>query len=224
MNLDWILGLVVFLIFTAWALGFYFTIYDTGPLGGLEAAAESVKDDVVAFLTAEVHQIPVRFNSSSSQTDAVLSATHTWPLGKNSTQLLSGSSSLPCRFSGDTIYWQADLSAGENWFTIKYANLDTPLNCNGTFDISSPNNTKPWSAEKTSMFLQEKLDNMTATEYSSFKSSLEINRNFRLDMDINGTESSYGPAAPQHSNVHVKETAGTIYENEKTIELRVLVW
>jgi hypothetical protein len=224
MNLDWILGLVVFLTFTAWALGFYFSIYNTGPPDGLDAAATSIKNDVVAFLTAEVHQMPVRFNSSSSQSGAVLYAVYSWPFGKNSAKVLSGSTSLPCRFSGDTIYWQADLSPGFNYFTIKYADMDASLNCNSTFDISSANQTKPWSAEKKTMFLQEKIDNMTATPYSGFRASLDINRNFRLEMDINGTTTVYGPSAPQHSDVFVKETAGTIYENDKTIELRIMVW
>lgn len=224
MNVDWILGFIIFIIFTTWAIGFYFSIYTAGVMNELKVSALHIKDDILSFLTSNMYEIPVRYNSTLSETNAVLYIYYSWPFGKNSTKVLHNSSSLPCMFIGNTLYWQTDISPGMNYFRIEFVEEDTDLNCNSTFDISTANKTIPWSLETKEVFLQEKIDNMTSMNYSKFKSLLGINRNFRIEMQINGNETVYGLRLPPASNVFVNTASGIIYETGKSINLKIMVW
>lgn len=224
MDLDWAIAILVFLVFVTWGFSFYFSLFQEGSSQVLSTAADTVRDDILDYLRVETYKIPVRFESGSSYANAVLKFNYDWPFGKNTTRVYSGASSLDCQFSGDILYWETNLSAGDNYFHIKLANLSETLNCDSSFNTSGSNETTPWVMEEGKRFSQSRIDKMTNTSYGRFRKRLGIKRNFRIELNQTGNLTTYGPALPKASPVESRESSGRMWPGDEEIDFTVMVW
>jgi hypothetical protein len=230
MNLDWIVAIFIFLFFTAWSFSYYFMLFPTKNPMNLESAAETVEGRIIDYLSVDCKEIPVRFNSSGAVADVVLYFNYTWPYNKNATKVVTDKtsmSSLDCRYVGDTLYWKTDLSDGFNYFWIVMLDIaDTPLNCNGTFNVSDAIQTIPWVEEADTMLVMDRINEMTNTSYNQFKSTLSINRNFRIEMNISGTVIEYGSNKPKISDIYLREKSENVYTDTgvKKADIKIFVW
>lgn len=225
MDVDWIVGIFVFMVFTGWAFSYYVAIFqESGSQFGVvaEAGQMSVMDSV----SANVYEAPVRYYSDGPVADGVLKAKSVWYSGeKNSTMVFSGDALLPCRIDGDDLYWQADLADGYNYFTIATADVNTTMNCTATFAITQSNLTTPWAFEKRRMVSLTRINGMANTGYDGFRSSLGMNQNFRFSMESAGGEIAYGKSIPSGPvNVNSKKTEWKIYETQEKANITVAVW
>lgn len=229
MNVDWIITIVFFLIFVAWAFTFYASLF-TEKAAPLEEAVDTVNDKMLNFLMLDVYKVPIKFNSSNETNNSVLFFNFTWPDGtKNSTRIFQDSSSLPCQIIDNvydgTIYWEANLTnLTFNYFSMQFSNKTSNLSCSYSFSKGNETQAMPWVMEKKRLVSQDKINEMTNSSYGNFKNSLSISRDFRIELNISGTETNYGLTEPLIRNVYVKETGSKIEETGENVTIRVLVW
>jgi hypothetical protein len=225
MDADWVVGMLVFIVFTGWALSYYFAFFQAD-VSDFETAAEAGQSKVMDFVSVPVYEIPVRYYSNGPVTDGVLKAKSIWYSGeKNSTIVFSAGSPLPCRIDGDDLYWQADLSDGYNNFTIATADANSTANCTGAFGISSSNQTEPWVAEEGRMISLARISEMAGMEYDEFRSSLGMNQNFMFTIKSAGLETEYGKSIPSGPvDVNLKTTEWRIYETREKANVTIAVW
>jgi hypothetical protein len=224
MRLDWIVAITLFLFFVSWSF-IYYTEFFTEKSEPLTNVATMVSDKIVGFLQTDVYRVPVRFNSSNTTINSVLYLDFIWPDGtKNSTRMFSGDDQLLCNISDNTMYWLSNLTQGENYFLMKFAESNTTMNCNASISTQHISKTVPWVQEKKTLISQLKIDEMLNTDYNSFRDSLDINQNFRVELEINESTTTYGLNPPLLSDIRVEETNSMIWENNQKIKIRVLVW
>jgi len=225
MNIDWIVTIALFLVFVAWSFTFYASLF-TEKGTPLQEEIDTVNDKIMDFLKIDVYNVPIRYNSTNETENAVLYLNFTWPSGtKNSTRILQDSTSLSCQFIGDTVYWQADLiNTTFNYFSMQFSNKTASLNCTSSFSIQDELKTISWAMEKKKLVSQGKIDEMTALSYTDFKNNLSISRDFRVEINISGTETNYGKTLPLVRDIYVKETESELEETGDNLNVRVLVW
>ncbi len=227
MRIDWVLAFGVFLVFSLWAFAYYTSFYPRAfGMEDLKEAANSISNAVIDYLEISVYDVPVRFNSSSQASDAVLYLDYTWNSGiKNSTRILLGSQDLPCMLSGSRVYWQSDLAQGYNYFTMRFNNYNTTLNCNSSFSTANATRAFPWTEERKTMVALGKINQMRAMNFTGFKNEIGANRDFRVIIQYpGGAETWYGMNPPNATNVYVKNMWSTIEDTGERIKLSVLVW
>jgi len=225
MDIDWVVGIFVFLVFTCWAFSYYFALFQENA-DQFETAADIGQNKLMDFISADVYEMPVKYYSYGSVSGGILKAKSVWYSGgKNSTMVFSGDSPLPCRIDGDDLYWQADLSDGFNYFNIMTADINTTLNCTATFAISSFNLTIPWALEEKSMVSLTRINGMINTSYSELRGSLGMNQNFRFVLERPGGQTNYGNSLPLGPvNIRSKKTEWKIYETGEEANITVFVW
>jgi hypothetical protein len=225
MDIDWVISVFVFIVFISWALSYYFAIFQENA-SQFETAAEAGQKNIMDFVSTDAYEAPVRYYSNGPVTNGVLKAKSVWYSGeKNSTMVFAGGSPLPCRIDGDDLYWQADLSAGYNYFTITTADVNTTMNCTASFAISSFNLTVPGVLEKKTMISLTKINGMANMSYAESKVLLGANQNFRLKLETAGGETVYGKSIPSGPvNVNSKKTEWKIYETHENANITVAVW
>lgn len=224
MQIDWIIAITVFLVFTAWAFSYYSTLFPkiSEPL---ESAVFLIQDKLLDWLEIDVYKVPIRFSSTNSTTSSVLYFDFLWPTGtKNSTTILKDSTQLLCEISDNRIYWQDDLDEGVNYFSMEFANVSTTLNCTANLNKSIVNQTTPWAEEKKQLISQSKINEMQATSYDDFKDSLGITMDFRIEIETNTSTTSYGKTIPSDRNVWVVVTSNKIWESGKIANVSIAVW
>lgn len=223
MDIDWIVAIVVFLVFVGWAFSYYFTLFPENR-DALKPVVEIDRDKIMDFLQTDVYTLPVKLNSSTVD-NAVLKASGFWYHGtKNSTKVFQGSVSLPCMIIGDDLYWVANLSSGWNYFGIEFSGVETNLNCNSTFSLVNVTQTVPWTIERKEMISLSKINNMTNTSYEKFKKNLGIEEDFSLSLKWDGSEVNYGRKIPEVRNVYAKKYESLMWENSKPINISMRVW
>jgi hypothetical protein len=219
MNVDWAVAVSVFLVFVGIGFAYYWGFFEDRP-DSIGISLDDANRKVLDFLTVDSWKVPVRYNSSSAGI-VVMYFDFQWPEGtKNSARILDSGLPLSCMFQGDRLYFQADVQNGNNDFEVTFANISSPMLCNSALDTSGSYPAVPWVSEKTRLVSQSRIDQMLGTDYSQFRQSLEILRNFRVEA---GT-SSYGPSAPSYTNTYVKETRSLIQETGQPVTVRVMVW
>lgn len=225
MDVDWVVGIMVFLIFVGWAFSYYFAIFQQGE-NQFEIAAATETEKVMNFIAIDVYEIPVKYNSGSAVSDAVLKAKSIWYHGgKNATRVFAGDEASPCRIDGDDLYWQADLAGGFNYFTIETADANTTMNCTGSFPISSFNLSVPWAFEKEGMLSLTKIYEMANMSYDDFRTSAGINHNLKIKIEKPSGEISYGRSAPGGpANAYSKVHQRKIFETSEWANVTVTVW
>jgi hypothetical protein len=225
MDVDWIVGIMLFLIFIGWAFTYYFAMFQQSEnQSELAAAVETEK--LMNFIAVDVYEAPVRYNADAAVTDAVLKAKSVWYHGEpNATRVFSGGEALPCRLDGDDLYWQADIADGYNYFTIKTAAVNTTVNCTASFPITSSNLTVPWAFEKEKMLSLAKIYEMANMSYDAFKNSAGINQDFKISIEKASGGLNYGRSAPAGPvNVHSKKYQKQIFETSEAANVTVAIW
>jgi len=225
MDIDWIVGIFLFLVFVGWGLSYYFAMF-SGNEVQFEQTAELERQKIMSFVAVDVYEAPVKYNSSASVSNAVLKAKSVWYSGeKNSTRVLSNENALPCRLDGDDLYWQANLAQGFNVFRIRTASVNTTANCTGTFTITSSNLTVPWALERKEMASLTKIYEMTNTTYDGFRDAIGTNMNFRFVLEAPSGDINYGKAIPSGAvNVYSKKTVMKMFETSESVNITVAVW
>lgn len=222
-SVDWAIGIGVFLIFVAISFSYYSAAFPPGD-GMLEDVSGYVVDQILDEIKVDVYDVPIRFNSPGSATDQVFFFNYTWPYGKNTTKIYSGSTSLPCYISGDVVYWKADVSAGYNYFKMRYSNQSVAMRCTSSLTLTQLNKTAPWAEEHQRMFSQTQIDTMTGTGYGAFSDSLDLNMDFRIYINESGTVTQYGKTPPNATSVRVMRRWGVMEDTGNDVEVRLLVW
>ena len=224
MQVDWIIAIGVFFVFLSTGFQYYFNFFQIGAQP-TEKVVGDISDRITGFLKADVYDIPVIVDSQEARSD-VLYLSYTWPSAgaKNSTRILKAGARLDCNLTGDSIYWQADLAVGSNNFTMRVIDADSGVNCTDAFSIENANKTIPWAGVKSRMISQSRVDEMMATEYPAFKSSLGINRDFRAYVNVSGNATAYGLNTPNATNFYEKETRWALAETGGEVIIRVLAW
>ncbi len=225
MDIDWIVGISLFMVFAAFGFSYYFALV-SGNGANFEVAAETQRENIIAFVSVGVYEAPVKYNSSASLSDAVLKAKAFLYSGeRNSTRVLSNETALPCRLDGDDVYWQADLAQGFNVFRIRTADVNSTLNCTGTFAITSSELAVPWAFEKKAMASLTKIYELANTSYEQFREALGINMHFRLVLQAASGNVSYGRTPPSGAvNVYSKTTETRLFETSENANITVAVW
>ncbi|MCX6814267.1 MAG: hypothetical protein NTY20_01260 [Candidatus Aenigmarchaeota archaeon] len=222
MNVDWAVAVSVFLIFVGIGMAYYWGLFETNsnPVG---TSLDIVNKKILDFLIIDSWKVPVRYNSSGSGL-AVLYLDFSWPEGtKNSTRILDSGLPLSCMFQGDRLYFQANVQEGDNDFLMTFSNTSSPLACNSALETANSNASLPLASERSISVSQSNIDYMLATDYSQFRQSLGITRNFRVEID-SGIVSFLGPQPPAFTNTYVKESRYLIQETGQPVTVRVMVW
>ncbi len=222
MNVDWVVAIGVFIAFVSWSFVYYFGIFADVP--SVAADLDSINERLVGFLTESVWSLPVVYDSSTEGT-RILYLDNAWPNGtKESVIVMSGEETLPCMFSDDRLYWEADLVAGENEFNVLYADLEVPLRCDDTLETSDANQTIPMVAETREMVSESRMLDMVSMSPVHFALLLGINRDFRVEWEMDGGSYEYGYDIPRDINVYVKETVKDVMEGSGPVSMRVISW
>ena len=225
MDIDWVVAIGVFLVFTAWAFVYYGQLFK----GGEESVAEAlelVSDKVVDNLSVNVHFIPLKVNiSNGSLSNKVLTFEYRWPFGRNSTKILRDGISQSCNITGNNIYWQSNLAAFANYFKMKYSEQEANLSCTGGFTVVNESPVIPFAVEEGKQVSRARISQMNATNYSVFKASLGINRDFNITItNVSATVVSYGLPPPRGRDVFSKRVFSRIEETEENVTIRFLTW
>jgi hypothetical protein len=224
-NIDGVVGLMVFLVFVAWSFVYFMNVFSTDSLQSLDDVADSVSSKVAGYLTVDSYEMPVKHVSAGNASDAVLYLDYAWPSegAKNSTRVYHAGSALPCNLTGDRLYWTSDVVSGGNHFTVRFSDSNGTANCTGGGLGGPLNKTIPMSAVKSRKLSNGRVSSMASMDYGSFRSALGIGDDFRVILNVSGTETIFGLSPPNASDVHVKSTRHATLDGAPA-EIRVLVW
>lgn len=222
MNIDWVVAVGIFIGFVAWSFTYYMGMFNDIP--SVSAELEGINNKIMDFLTVSVYTLPVSYESGSEGT-GILYIDNAWPGGtKESVMVTSDGESLPCMFSGERLYWETGLSAGENEFEVLYADLDVGMRCDSSLETSGANQTIPGVAEESSMVSESLFIEMGMMSYPHFSLMLGIDRDFRVEWESGGSSYAYGESTPRNINVFVKESVSPVMEDSEPAKIRVLSW
>ncbi len=220
MNVDWAVAIGIFVVFVGWSI-----VYYTGFFAGeadISQGMDSLAERVVESLEVAEYSMPVRHDSPGTG-QGILYAELLLPgVEEGQLKVLDGGEELECMLSGDRLYWEADLEAGENGFDIVYSDLDID-GCDGSFGTSGANQTYPLSAVRSMKISGARLLEMQSTPYQDFRESLGIGNDIRLEWS-GAVQGSYGPEAPGNRDVFVRETSRPLLELAGTVDMRILAW
>jgi hypothetical protein len=224
-NIDWVVAMGVFLVFTVWAFAFYSQVFSAEG-ESVSEALDLISDKIVENLTVRVHYVPVIANVSNiSLSSKVLYFEYRWPFGKNTTKILKDGVSQTCNITGNRIYWQSSLAAFRNYFTMKYSEQEANLSCTGGFSVVNETQVIPFAAEEGEEISRARINSMGETSYSVFKSNLGISRDFNVTIEnSSATLLSYGLPPPRATDVFSKAVRRQLEETGENITLRFLVW
>ncbi|MFH1236964.1 MAG: hypothetical protein V1648_00990 [Candidatus Aenigmatarchaeota archaeon] len=224
MDFDWIIGVFVFMVFIGWSFSYYFAMFQVQG-SSFELAADSGQQKVMDFLAVDVYEAPVKYYSSGTVADGVLKAKSLWYAGERNSTIVFGGGSLPCRLDGNDVYWQANVGAGYNYYTIMFADVNTTLNCTGTFATTGANLTSPWALEKREMISTAKISEMEGMSYSSFRNGISLRHNFMITIEKTSGNVEYGKAIPSGPvNVNSRKTERKVFETGELANITIAVW
>ena len=220
MNVDWAVAIGVFVVFVGWSLVYYTGFFAQGT--DISQGLDSLAERVMEFLEVAEYSMPVRYDSPGAG-QGILYAELLLPgVEEGQLKVLDDGGELECMLSGDRLYWEADLEAGDNDFEIAYSDLGMG-GCDGSFGTSGANQTFPLSVVRRMKLSQSRLLEVQSTSYQEFGESLGTGNNIRLEWS--GTiQGSYGPEAPGNRDIFVRETSRPLLELAGTVDMRVLAW
>jgi len=65
---------------------------------------------------------------------------------------------------------------------------------------------------------------MNTTAYDTFRQQLSVSRNFRVELNISGAVTTYGPNLPGASNVYATSVNSLVEETNQNATVRVMSW
>lgn len=225
MEVDWIVAVLVFLVFVGWSFSFYAAIFqESGNQLSITAIVE--RNKLMEHVSVDVYQIPVRYNSPGDVTDGVLKAGSIWYSGgKNTTRVFMSSNNFPCIISGDELYWQDSISSGYNYYFIEMADLNEPMNCSGSFSISSFNVTVPWALEHRTMISITKINEILNMSYDDFREQANLNSDFRLTVQKASGNVVAGKSIPVGAiEVDSRSNEREIFETSEDANITIAIW
>ncbi len=228
MRVDWIIGVVVFLMFVVWAFSYY-TLLSTQGAVSRSASAMRAADSVIAYMQADSYSMPANITSPAAYSGATVWAyvNRTWD--GNSTRVVSSrfsNESLECMISGNILYWTADLSAGANTFYIESADIGSPLTCGASLTPPSGNQTTTWAEEHSPVFSSRgdaDFCSMLSSDYGGAKAAAGSAFDFNLLVESDGSSSSCGPPLPATGEVFSFPYSGRLYEGGY-VNVTVRLW
>lgn len=223
MNIDYPIALMVFIIILAWAFSFYFTLFKE-KASVMETISKDISDRVVDFLTNVVYIVPTEFDTENATSNVIMYMDYFFPFGTNTTRVFRDETPIDCMVSNHTVYWEDDLNAGNNYYTVRYSDLNTSMNCTADLNVSLANQTFPWAAEKEKRISKVKMNNMTSIGYAAFRDSLKVSRDFRLTLNYSGRVVAFGSALPLNTTRYSHERWGRIEESGEKINITVFTW
>lgn len=224
-SVDAIIAIMVFLVMVAWGV-VYFGSFSPEGEDNFEYVMGVAHTRILENLTTTMHKVPVKHYSVGSGSDYVFFFDFTWPSGKNSTRVFgSGGDEKPCTINNTRVYFQSDVAAGDNMFYIQFVEDDSiPIRCSGSFNDSDSTRLSPMSSQKATVFLLSHIQEMNNTDYGIFRNGIGLDRNFRVEINITGSETLYGLPTPLISNVYNKEINSIIEETGEKVNARIMVW
>ena len=224
MDFDWIIGVFVFMVFIGWSFSYYFAMFQM-PGPSFELAADSGQQKIMDFLAVDVYEAPVKYYSADAVANGVMQAKALWYAGERNSTIVFGVGSLPCILDGNDVYWQANVGAGYNYYTIMFADANTTLNCTGTFSTTGANLTSPWALQKREMISTAKISEMEAASYNDFRSSISLRHNFKIMIEKTSGNVEYGKGIPSGPvNVNSRRTERKVFETGELANITIAVW
>ena len=216
------LGLVIFIIFITWSLSFYIALIPETNESEMKAA-EITKEKIINYLTSDVFKVPVIFNSGSSGL-TVLHADNLWYSGnKTTTRVFFEGIEQECIISGDTLFWQSDVSAGQNIFEIKFSENNEPQNCSGNFSVVNSTLAVPGVIEISDRVSNYSVQDMLNTSYEEFTQSLRISENFYLSLRSAPLNVTYGNNVSRAENIFPIKYENAFWDGEP-VTIMISVW
>ena len=220
MNVDWAVAISVFTMFVIWSVVYY--IGFSSPTGDLSQGLEAQSLRIMGFLETQEFSVPVSYGSPSSGQAVLYAEFPVDPEHEDGLKVLDGSTSLSCMLQGSRLYWEADLSAGDNLFEILYSDAGTS-GCTDTLSTSGANQTFPLAAVQTPRISQSTLSALSGVPYENFRSSLAIRNQVRLEWS-GVAQGTYGPEPPPNVDVSVSESSRLYLEGSGDVDVRMLFW
>ena len=229
MRIDWIIAIFMFLMFSTWAFAYY-GVMNSGTISENSDYALRTGEKVVSYLSTDFISNVAYMDALSDANNAVLWTYMNWTGdSESSTKVVlsrySGSS-VPCMISGDRLYWEEDLSAGDNFFIIERLDHDMPVQCSASLAETDDNQTELWPTETLKFFSDSRnleLCQNINSSYSVVKNSLGVNMNFNVLVD-NGTEMTCGLPVPMtDTDVFAFQKSGRLWEGG-IVNITVRLW
>ena len=230
MRIDWIVAIVIFLIFAVWAFS-YFTLLTQGRIASRSEPAFLAGERIADYMGTELTSIPANFTAGADVQNVTLWAYVSWVGSEmNSTRVVGrqfSNASLPCMISGSKVYWKANLTSGKNTFFIEYADINTSLECDQVIPQSGSNQTTLWAAEKRRMFSSVK-NSQVCSLINSFPENVKwdagITYDFNVLAEAGGSALPCGYAIPRSGReVFAYPLSGSLMEGG-SVEMTVRLW
>ncbi len=217
MNIDWIVAIVTFLTLVIFSFNYYtaFFVYQAD----LDDVAAIINERVIGSMTVDGYAVPVYFNATSPGSRLLYADFPGSDSEKNSARVTSSGTDLPCMFSGNVIYWEADVTESSNMFKIFYSDMDVPINCDDTLTTGGEEKATPWAKERTTVLSYVRLGEISAMGYDKYRNSISVSRDLRVETD----GFVLGPEPPGSINVYAFKNNVTT-ENMQPATIRVLIW
>jgi hypothetical protein len=203
MRVDWVIAVVTFVVFVGWSFSYY-SLYSAGRTVPMYQAALADGEKVVDYMLVSASSTPTVFSSPGDMENVTVWAYMNWTEGEgNSTRVVTGrlsAQSLPCMISGDRLYWNDNVSSGDNYYFIEQAWLDTSLNCDAQLPQTDDNQTALWAAEGLRLFSHTRnlqLCSQLNGSYASLKAGMGAAFDFNVLIESGGARYSCGPKAPR---------------------------
>jgi hypothetical protein len=230
MRIDWIVAVVIFLMFTIWAFA-YHSMLNAAKIVSMSESAILAGERITDYMKVQISSMPANFSSGSEYDNVTLFTYMNWTGNiQNSTRVVKGKlsyESLPCMISGDKLYWNSSLAIGNNFFYIQYADLNTSLNCNKAIQQYDKNQTTLWAVETRDMFSSVKNSQICSrmnSSYSEMKSEIGITFDFNVLIETEGTSMACGSKIPaSFREVFGYPATGALFEGGE-INISVRLW
>jgi hypothetical protein len=225
MDIDWVLGIAVFLFFVAWSFTFYFSVFRFDQ-NYLDTAADIEMGKILDYISIPVYSAPIFVNSSVTENDVILYSGYVGYAENRNTTRVRSMAYLPCIISGNNTYWKTNLYPGEEEFAIEIADTEaaSPL-CTGNFSLAGARQVVPRALEETSRISTTKIADINAMGYDNFRKEIRTTQDFRLELEDPFTNSSFGKPLPQGAeNVFVRKSGGVMWEMMFAVNVTFYIW
>jgi hypothetical protein len=230
MRVDWVIAVVTFVVFVGWSFSYY-SLYSEGKTVPRFQAALVDGGRVVDYMLVGMRSMPTGFTAGDDTENVTLWAYMNWSSSeKNSTRVVTqqlSNQSLPCMISGDKLYWNDNVSSGENFYFIEQAPVDIALNCDAQLAPIEDNQTALWAAETRSFFSDARNSQICAqmnTSYDAVKAETGAAFDFSVTIESGGSPLSCGPAVPGGGReVYVFPATGKSWEGGD-VNVTVRLW
>ena len=228
MRIDWIIAVFTFLVIISWSFAYY-TLLSSGAVRTAADAAMRDGGKVADYFKAAYTEMPVNFTVPADANSIVLWTYMNWTWEPNTTRVSASRmspSTLPCEVTSDRVYWQADVSAGENQFFISGADMDAPLQCTQTLTKTDDNQTTEWAGFSSPVLSNHRtleICAMVNNSYHSAKSGMGVSMDFNVVVENATGAVSCGQSPPSSGTVYVFPYSCRLWDGG-TANITVMLW